>query len=57
MNAKPGRAVMALAYMDWVRRLEREDYRLGFTTVMPVENFGEPEWLRAERAKQKEAAK
>ncbi len=50
MSDKPGRVLQILAYVDWVRRAEREDYRRGLTTVMPPPSFNEPAWLRALRA-------
>ncbi len=45
-----------LAFVDWCREAERLAFQLG-VGPMPVENFGEPSWLRDLRARQKEAAK
>ena len=51
----PGRVMMAIAFTDRCRQAEREAYRLGLGP-MPVEYFGEPEWLR-ELRKQKGGGK
>jgi len=53
-------AALALVFIGELLWLARWPERLAFQLgvgPMPVENFGEPSWLRDLRARQKEAAK
>jgi len=56
MSTKRVTALEQIAWVDWRRLCEAEVYRAGLGP-MPPEKFGDPQWLRELRAKQKEAAK